>query len=221
MFNKSIIFLLSILPLTVLSQDQSPLSSQKKIRPLSINVSMIIIDDDNSYTGNVFDWSNWSTTNVPSKLSVATYFNENLSLEASGGFANLFHNTERYKSPFRYSFFDINLKLGTNLKYSTSRTSRNKKKVANLYLIGGTGVQNITTLKEKTNQSLNIGFGLDVFILENFLSINAQSLGKFGINYKPDSSRGNVILHTAGISFHNGGIWRKFRDKKKKKVVDY
>jgi len=48
MFNKSIIFLLSILPLTVLSQDQSPLSSQKKIRPLSINVSMIIIDDDNS-----------------------------------------------------------------------------------------------------------------------------------------------------------------------------
>jgi len=73
--NRLIIFLLIILPLTVLSQDQSPLSSQKRIRPLSINLSMIIIDDDNSYTGNVFDWSNWSTTNVPSKLSVATYFN--------------------------------------------------------------------------------------------------------------------------------------------------
>ncbi|NBO23530.1 hypothetical protein EBU94_09380 [bacterium] len=219
--NRLITFLLTILPLTALSQDQSPLSSQKKIRPLSINLSMVMIDDDNSYTGNVFDWSNWSTTNVPSKLSVSTYFNENLSLEASGGFASLFHNTERYKSPFRYEFFDVNLKLGANLKYSTSGLSRDKKKVVSLYLIGGTGIQHISTLVEKTNQSLNIGFGIDVFILENFLSINAQSLGKFGVNYKEDSSRGNVILHTAGISFHNGGIWRKFRDKKKKKVVDY
>jgi len=219
--NRLIIFLLIILPLTVLSQDQSPFSNQKKIRPLSINLSMVIIDDDNSYTGDVFDWSNWSTTTVPSKLSVTTHFNEHLSFEASGGFASLFNNTERYKSPFRYSFFDINVKLGTNLKYSTSRTSRNKKKAANLYLAGGTGIQNITTLTEKTNQSINIGFGLDIFILEDFLSINAQSLGKFGVNYKKDSTRGNVILHTAGISFHNGGIWRKWRDKKKRKVVDY
>lgn len=218
-YNFLIPIFFTLINLSAHSQ-QSIYDKHEMFQDWSMTFSFISLDDDNSGTSDIIKYSNWSKTLFPSKITLCTKLDKNISTEISTGLATLSRNNSLNRFPFVHLFCDIGMRLGANLNYSKGRslTRRSIVNLGQVYLITGIGLQYMSRDVNNTFETFNIGAGFDIFIIERFCSLNMCSVAKFSIG---KNSGTNLSMHSIGLTFYRNGFINDWIKKRRRVVVSY
>jgi hypothetical protein len=197
----------------------------------SYQVGIHALDDDDTPFEHLLDTRRWSWLPLPTKFTVIKELKNDLKIDGSLYVTKLKKNLpkNKYVSPFLYFGLDVNLryqielfKSDPNRVYYTKRKHyidtdfRKKMRDMSLtvYPLLGVGFHYRTQRVYLTNFSINIGGGIDWWLVEDKYALNFQSIAKFGFRVPLIDTNSNILHHSIGFVY----FYEKRFSLKKKKI---
>lgn len=165
------------------------------------------IDDDDSPFKDVINPKTLSYNVYPSKVGILYEMDKKLFLESSVMFTKMKKNvSQKYTEPYNCFSFDINAQYHFNLYKKIDYTKYGvelfkTKKWISFYPISGLSLNLRSQTGSNLSLNLNIGSGLNWWVLSNKLAINGQSMAQFGLFDGNFKSNTNMIRYSLGVIY--------------------
>lgn len=170
-----------------------------KETPWIVGLSGNVIDDDGKPFQNVFDTKKvWNVRPFPTKVTCEKTFLNGWSSEFSFAYNYIKKgkviNGDVRTSTGNYLCFDLAAKYNFNQFFP-------KYNYIDLYAISGLGYTHRDASKYNSVMTANLGVGTTVWVYNDLLGLNIQSIAKFGLASPIFKTGANYLQHSVGIVF--------------------
>jgi hypothetical protein len=196
----------------------------------SYQLGIHALDDDDTPFEHLLDTRRWSWIPLPTKFTLIKELKNDLKVDGSLYVTRLKKNLpkNKYVSPFLYFGLDVNLRYQIELfKHDPNKVYYSKRKhyidtdfrkkmrdmSLTLYPLIGVGFHYRTQRVYLTNFSINLGAGMDWWLVEDKYALNFQTIAKFGFRVPFIDTNSNILHHSIGVAYF---YEKRFKLNKKK-----
>jgi len=186
------------------------------------------IDDDDSPYSELLNSTGWSYLKFPTKISVLKPHAYNIKSEVAFAYTKLNKNlpAQKYVAPYDYFSLDYNARfhfdffdesydrssLGGGKRFNKGSLADIQKNMSiTIYPLIGASIHYRSQENYRWNLSPNLGFGVQWWLVENLVALNAQSMAQFGMVFWDKGAfvrtagfreASNLLHHSFGICYH-------------------
>lgn len=173
--------------------------------PWIIGAGWNIVDDNGQKTKNIFDFKNsFNIPPYPATLRVEKFYKDGISFVFNGSY-NRYQSKKVINGDLNqtttFLAFDLGAKYNFSYLYNINQEWFNfDSDVFDYYLAMGMGVTFRNTDQVGNSGTVNIGFGLNSFVYNNW-GINLEAVGKFGLSGKFIQTAANYTQYSFGVIY--------------------